>query len=98
MRVEFHPAAAEEFTAAVEYYEGALPGLGRRFRDAVRETIDLALDHPEAGSLRRASARHLILSGFPFDLVYLLRGEVLQVLALAHHRRRPGYWRGRRRD
>jgi toxin ParE1/3/4 len=96
VRVEFHPAAAEEFAAAVEDYEGALPELGRRFRDAVRTTIDRAVEHPEAGSLRRANTRHVIVSGFPFDLVYRVRGEVLDVLALAHHRRRPGYWQGRR--
>lgn len=96
MRIEFHPAAAEEFAAAVEHYEGALPGLGRHFRDAVRETIDRAVEHPEAGSLRRGNMRHVIVSGFPFDLVYRVRGEALQVLALAHHRRRPGYWQERR--
>lgn len=41
MKLEFHPAASEEFIAAVEYYEAALPGLGRRFLLAVRKTIEL---------------------------------------------------------
>lgn len=97
MRVEFHPAAADEFAAAVEYYEEALPGLGRRLRDKLRETIDLAVAHPDAGNRRRFEMRHLIVSGFPHDVVYRVRGEVLEVLALAHHRRRPGYWKDRQR-
>ena len=98
MRVEFHPAAAREFAAAADFYEGALPGLGHRFRDSVGDTIALVLEHPDVGSIRRANMRHLIVSDFPFDLVYRVQGEVLQVLALAHHRRRPGYWQRRRRD
>jgi toxin ParE1/3/4 len=98
VKVEFHPAAAAEFGAAVEYYEEALPGLGRRFRDAVHETMDLALAHPDAGSPRRAGGRHLTVSGFPYDFVYRVRGDALDVLALAHHSRRPGYWLGRRRE
>ena len=96
MRLQFHPAAAEEYLAAIEYYEEALPGLGRRFHDAVRTTSEHALTHPESGSARRGVARHLIVPGFPYDLVYQVRGEVLEVLAVAHQRRRPGYWKDRR--
>jgi hypothetical protein len=48
VRVAFHPAAAEEFFAAVEYYETALPGLGRRLYEAVRHATELAGEHTEA--------------------------------------------------
>ena len=96
MTVEFHPAAAEEFLAAVEYYRTALPELGERFYQAVRHATDLAAAHPEAGSPRGTSGvRRLVLVGFPYDLVYWERAEMVEVIALAHHRRRPNYWRDR---
>lgn len=94
MRLEFHPAAAEEFAAAVEYYETAVPGLGSRFLLAVRGTTDLMLANPEVGRIR-GSARRLGLPGFPYDVAYRVREEAIEVLAIAHHHRRPGYWRGR---
>ena len=98
MRVEFHPAAAEEFLAAVDYYTTALPELGRRFYQAVRHATDLAFEYPDAGSPRaRTDARQILVVGLPYDLVYQYRGEAIEVIALAHHRRRPNYWRDRGR-
>jgi plasmid stabilization system protein ParE len=94
--LEFHPAARDELLAAVDYYEAALPGLGRRFRDAVEHATAVVLAHVEAGVRRGPpDVRRLVVVGFPYDVVYRRRGDVIQVLALAHHRRRPGYWRQR---
>ncbi len=95
MKVQFHPAAKEEFIAAVEYYEAALPGLGRRFLVAVRKTTALARSHVNAGAQTHDAVKRLVIAGFPYDLVYWVREEALEVLAVAHQRRRPGYWRER---
>ena len=96
MKVAFHPAAAEEFLAAVEYYRGALPELGGRFAEAIRHATDVVAAHPEAGSPRGSGGvRRLVVVGFPYDLVYWQRAEMIEIIALAHHRRRPNYWRER---
>jgi plasmid stabilization system protein ParE len=95
MNVVFHPAARDEFVAAAEYYESAVPGLGSRFLLAVRRTTDVATRHPDAGSVRRGAARRLFVRGFPYDLIYQVRDEALEILAVAHQHRRPGYWRDR---
>ena len=95
MILEVHPAAQEEFAVAADYYEAAVPGLGNRFLVAVRRTTDMALQHPDAGSRRGTSARQLVVVGFPYDVVYRVRDELLSILAVAHHHRRPGYWRAR---
>lgn len=39
------------------------------------------------------AARHL--RRFPYSVIYYIRAEELRVVALAHHRRKPGYWSGR---
>jgi hypothetical protein len=36
------------------------------------------------------------LRRFPYSIVYLLLPEEIRVLAIAHQRRKPGYWSGRR--
>jgi hypothetical protein len=35
------------------------------------------------------------LPHFPFSLVYRVRHAEIEIVAVAHHRRRPGYWRSR---
>jgi hypothetical protein len=45
--------------------------------------------------VHRLGTRRLVLRRFPFAIVYRLAGEFVLVLAIAHMRRRPGYWRGR---
>lgn len=95
MILEFHPAARDEFLAAAEYYETAVPGLGGRFLVAVTRATDIVLQHPAVGGRRGDRARQLIVTGFPYDVVYMLHHDVVSILAVAHHHRRPGYWRDR---
>ena len=82
------------FAATVEFYDGAVPGLGRRFRDAVAATLSGLDTFPESGA-PAGRFRRTRVSGFPYDLIYIAGMDVIQVLAVAHQRRRPGYWRHR---
>ncbi len=95
MRLEFHPEARDEFVSAADYYNAAVPGLGDRFLLAVQRTTDMILRHPTAGTPRRATARRVLVTGFPYDVVYQVREDLVEVLAVAHQRRRPNYWRPR---
>ena len=95
MRLTFHPEARDEFVAAADYYSAAVPGLGDRFLLAVRRTLDMVLTHPTSGAPRRATARRVLVTGFPYDVVYQVREDLVEVLAVAHQRRRPNYWRKR---
>ena len=94
MTLRFHPEAQDEFIESTLYYEAARLGLGQQFRDAVRVGLDRIVVHPEIGVTRRG-ARTLMVDGFPYDIVYRVADSDLEVLALAHHCRRPGYWRRR---
>ena len=94
MTLQFHPAAQDEFVETAAFYEGAGVGLGAQFREAVRAGLDRIVAHPEIGT-RRGATRRLVVDGFPFDVVYRVQEATIDVLALAHHRRRPGYWRRR---
>lgn len=95
-------AAAEEATEAAAWYEMQRPGLGAEFERAVDAALDLLEEEivpltSVPGVAGERGARRLILKRFPYDVVVRERGAETVVIALAHHSRRPGYWRGRLR-
>ena len=97
MRYEFHPEAEQEFVEAAAYYERNVTGLGERFGSEVRYAIERLLGYPELGSPMDADLRRLVLIRFPYLLIYSFTPKMLRIVAVAHARRRPGYWRARLR-
>lgn len=91
--------AAQELRAAIEWYESRLPGLGLRFLHAVETTLGHIEAFPRSGapipSVAHLPVRSFPVRKFPFHVVCLDTGDTLWVLAFAHDRRRPNYWRRR---
>jgi plasmid stabilization system protein ParE len=96
MTPELHPAAAAELEAAVR--DGMKYGsvVARRLRIEAARVAQLLCDAPNIGEPIATQYRRFPLQGFPFSLVYRIDGERLRIVAVAHKRRRPGYWRQRR--
>ena len=90
-------AAADELDEAVRWYEAQRPGLGAEFYDAIREALALIAEHEEAGTSvgRDLRTRRLLVARFPYQIVYRLTATETVILAVAHLKRRPGYWRDR---
>jgi plasmid stabilization system protein ParE len=89
--------ASEELTAAVQWYERQRPGLGVEFFDAILGTIDRISETPDAGlSFGTLDARRMLVAKFPYQIVYRVSAEEIRILAFAHLKRRPGFWRHRR--
>ena len=95
MKLRFHPSARAELLAAVAYYERQLPGLGERFLAETEARATRLLDHPQAAPVVRADLRRAALAQFPYGLIYRSTVDELWIIAVAHRRRRPGYWRDR---
>jgi plasmid stabilization system protein ParE len=91
----FHPAAKAELVASIRFYEAQTPGLGDRFLEAVEATGAHFLLHPNAGSPLTGGHRKRIVSGFPYSLIYDFGEGEIYLVAVAHHHRRPDYWRSR---
>ena len=91
----FLSVAEEEMSEAAVFYESRTTGLGRDFLEDVQQVIARLRVHPEVGFEVAGGLRSALLRRFPFSLIYSLEpGEIL-VVSIAHHRRRPGYWRRR---
>ncbi|MGH7393724.1 MAG: type II toxin-antitoxin system RelE/ParE family toxin [Candidatus Rokuibacteriota bacterium] len=93
--VRFHPAAAQEAESAYDWYTARDPAVGHAFREELRHAVDTVAQHPITWPRHGPHARRYVFPHFPFSLVYRMRGDEVEVLAVAHGRRRPGYWRSR---
>ena len=94
-RARFIAAARLEFLAEVIYYSEAQAGLGVRFSAAVEEAAARALAFPLSGSPLRSNTSRVLVKDFPFLLIYRPDPEGIIIFAVAHHARRPYYWRSR---
>jgi plasmid stabilization system protein ParE len=93
--MRFLPVAREELDGAASYFEDRVAGLGGEFLDDVERTVTLLRQFSQIGRRLDSIHREVPLQRFSFNLVYRdFRGEAV-VVAVAHKRRRPGYWRGR---
>ena len=95
-RVIFHPEAEAEFLAAARFYDAQTPGLGVDFVAEVRRATQTLADHPELGHRFSRRLRRLLVHRFPYGLLYRVESDKIFIVAVAHLRRRPGYWRRRR--
>jgi len=95
MRPEFHPAAADELAAAARIYQDRAEGLGRDLNAEVQRVAALLCATPRIGEPLDQIHRRFPLTRFPFALIYRADADLLRIVAVAHRRRRPGYWRSR---
>jgi plasmid stabilization system protein ParE len=92
LKVRFLNPARKELLRAVDYYEDAADGLGGEFLKAVESTLENLKRNPKIGISVDTSLRKLKLVRFPFSLIYSIDPSEIQIIALAHDRREPGYW------
>jgi plasmid stabilization system protein ParE len=96
MRLLFHPAAEQEVAAALKVGEERGFGLGRELVQEIRRVSALLSEMPSIGEPLDSQHRRFPLRKFPFGLIYRVNGDLVRVMAVAHRRQRPGYWRDRK--
>ena len=92
----FHPEAEAELEDASLFYESRMLGLGKSFAAEVERTIYLIREFPDAGSPAGLTRRRVLVARFPYSVVYRHDADSVVIVAVAHQRRRPGYWRQRK--
>lgn len=91
----FIAPARRELLSEVAYYQRVEEGLGAKFLAALEDATARALAYPMTGSPAPSGTRRVFLKDFPFALIYRADGQGITVYAIAHHARRPNYWRSR---
>jgi len=97
-RVVVLPEAEEDASAAARWYEDQRGGLGLEFLGAFQGALDRVAHAPQAYLAwpREPRYRRARLHRFPYLLFFEFDNEVVEVVALVHERRRPGFWLARR--
>ena len=93
MNVEFLAPAADESEEAYSFYEARQLGLGAEFRVELERALQLIVAHPMAWARTSGAARQCRLNRFPSAVVYRVRAD--DIIAIAHFRRQPRYWKDR---
>jgi toxin ParE1/3/4 len=99
-KVVVEPDASSELLEAARWYEAQRSGVGLAFLTAVDRAIEQVAAWPEIGALvpgvsTELRVRKMTFPRFPYYLAYLVTDDAIHVLAVAHERRRPGYWHPR---
>jgi toxin ParE1/3/4 len=92
----FSDEARVEHLEHVAYYEEQRAGLGARYLAAFDTAMVMVCENPDRFRVELPPAiRRYRVPGFPYNILYRQSGADIEVLVVAPHRRRPGYWLGR---
>jgi toxin ParE1/3/4 len=90
-----HSEAEEEIFQALAWYAERSGIAARAFVHELTSMVRLAVGSPESWPRSLEDTRRIVFPRFPFDLVFRVKDEAIEIVAVAHHRRRPAYWRSR---
>src|SRR5262249_40987999 len=98
--VRIHDEARTETREAAEWYERQRTGLGDEFLAELDEAFETINRTPQAFSRvatprTGSEVRRYVVPRFPYSVFYEVRPDEVLILAVAHQRRRPGYWHQR---
>jgi toxin ParE1/3/4 len=91
-----HEDARAEFDEAADFYAMERAPLGVAFVAAVERAVAHLCEYPESCPIIQGRVRKMRVHRFPYSVMYSLVDGCVRVLAVAHDRRRPYYWSGRR--
>ncbi len=95
MRMRISASAEADLEEARDYYEQQSAGLGSRFIDEMEQALALLSKKPSLWKERLHGCRRVNCRRFPYYIIYRATEECVEIIAVAHKRRRPFYWRNR---
>jgi plasmid stabilization system protein ParE len=94
-RLRVHSHAQEEINEAFDWYFRRSPEAADAFLTEIGASLAQIASHPQLYSTYTKNTRRRVLSGFPYSVIFQLKDDIILVVAVAHAKRRPGYWRKR---
>jgi toxin ParE1/3/4 len=91
----FHPLAWEELEAADDWYQSRSFDASLAFLSDLDTASEDILQVPQRWPKYLYGTRRVVLQRFPFSVVYLDDPDLVTIIAVAHAKRKPGYWKGR---
>jgi toxin ParE1/3/4 len=95
MHYEILAPARAELEEAFDFYEDRQLGLGDELTAEFQSAVTKILRNPALGRRLAGDVRRWPLHQFPYALIYQIRPDFILIVAMAHFRRKPYYWRNR---
>jgi plasmid stabilization system protein ParE len=93
--IDFLPGARLDFDASFDWYSERSATAAERFANAVDSALTRIASQPDLFAAIDARHRECLVRRFPFRIVYRVELERILIVAIAHAKRRPNYWRAR---
>lgn len=93
LEVKLSPQAIADFTRALRYYNEQNPAVAERFDESVAEAIEVIQRDPLVWAKFDRQHRRYSVRGFPYSVFYRTTRDTIEVVAIAHAKRRPNYWK-----
>lgn len=91
----FEEGAEEDFAEALEFYREESEALAGRLYDEIHRLVSDVCAAPRLYRVVAAPVRRHFSEVFPYAVLYVEKPDLIAILAVAHFKRRPGYWRDR---
>ena len=93
--LHFFEGASDEAEEARRWYRERSEAAETAFLIELDHAVAVVVEAPNRWPKHIAGTRRYVFPTFPYSLVYFIENQVLHVVAVAHEKRRPGYWRER---
>lgn len=98
MRVRHLVEATSDLDGVLQYYAAINAELANALLVEVERAVQRIVELPEAWRPLGDGFRRHSIRGFPYTIIYRHGKDEIVIVAYAHHRRRPRFWRGRLQD
>lgn len=92
MRVQLVNGAQRDFTGGLRWYRKRSDWAAESFAEEVNNAITRILQDPASNRQIRPNVRTIRVKRYPYSLIYLIYPGTIIIVAIAHDKRRPGYW------
>lgn len=93
--LDVHPDARREALEAYQWYAQRSEDAAEIFQDELQAAGAAIQKAPELWGHYLFGTRRYLMKRYPFVIVYRVGSHRIEILAVAHGRRKPGYWKGR---
>ena len=95
-RLDVLAEAKQEIRDGIAWYAKSSTRTSKRFKERVREMLQYLSRNPKHFGWYDDDFRHVVLNPYPYTIIYHeLPDGIVQVIAVAHTSREPGYWNER---
>ena len=92
MRIDFHPDATRELESSADWYAERSPDAARGFAIEIDAALKKIAGQPERFPTIDGRHQACSVDRYPFQVVFRSDSGTVNVIAVAHAKRRPKYW------